>query len=615
MKLTLERSSINYPAKFPAFTRNLSGEVNVSKTMFMNSLQNATRHWGTPSVATASLGSILETLAVGYAAKRSDVGVLYWEENRYFSGSGPGSGTTFCGGPDRQAADTARVIQELSAQQQGHGVLLLKAVIDTRPLYMSETNSKRRSALFNVIINGATKNSVAAAAATIPKAVKNLRYEDIPRIYNLLKPIPAKNSPWKGFWAVEPDGIFFIYKDGRLYIYILEFKITKGHAETVPSEAWQMAKARMMIEKFFAAYNPIVRTVFVPWQYGQGLNSTSINFRNPYERVRGPNGRPTQNFASNHKFSVLYRTALNQSFEPVVWRKEQFQRETGIDYTIAQAIVEGLERFKTKSISNMSAHIVRWSQVAANAMATGINVARQLTPNEAGVASKNRPAARQAAIGSSNRISNCSGGAYGADQPAIVLRCLPVLGPAQYDDIIRSVQRLTHLRGWVAAPGATAEQYAQAQAVVKKIVQWTKAPQLYSSANLDTKKDVVRLQAWRDRISAPNFDTATITNRSAADLLSLRWIIPSEENIDSILSRVMINASTLGPANVNPLVNRLKTVGAPLNTYKRIFNTSALKNNKVFNAIIARNLRNRSQGTLGNYARNLPSRRNNMGNN
>lgn len=599
MKLTLERSSGNYSAKQPTFTRNIRGAVNVSKTMVVNALQNAARHWGTPSVATAALGSILETLAVGVAAKKSGVDVLYWEENAYFPGSGPGTQTTFCGGV-RAAADVATVINRLQSHP-GKGLILLKTVIDTSPLYVNETNARLQDAWKKVILSAATPASVNAAARSINKTPATLKYGNIQKIYRQLSPIPSNKSPWKGFWNAEPDGIFFNIYNGQLFIYVLEFKITKGHAETIPSEAWQMAKVKRMLQYFFASYNPIIKTVFVPWQYGQSVNSSAINFRNPYEKVKGGNA-----FLSNHEFSRLYRNTFNTSYQPLVWLKEDFEKNTGINAQIAQAVVEGLERFQTKKISNMTAHIVRWSQVASNYAAGGLNTARQVTANTPGVAAKNRNAAGQAASGSSNRIRDCSNGAYGVDQPAIAIRCVDVLTPKHYDDIIRSVQRLGATYGWKPTPGATLEEAYEAIKIVKS---WTQAEPLWSTQNLNTDKYVTRLKAWRDRMAAPGFNPSEITNRAASAFLALSKVEPSVETTNVILSRALFNANSIKPQNVSAIVNQLKAKNAPINTWKRIFNKKALANNAVFNALLARNARNRSQGTMGRYVENLASRK------
>ncbi len=599
IKLTLERSSINYSAKQPTFTRNLRGAVNISKTMFVNALQNAARHWGTPSVATAALGSILETLAVGVAAKASGVDVLYWEENAYFPGSGPGTKTTFCGG-DRAAADVATVINRLKSHP-GKGLILLKTVIDTAPLYIQETNATLKDAWKKVILSAATPASVNAAAKTIGKSPSKLTYDNIKRIYRNLSPISSNKSPWKGFWNAEPDGIFFNIYNGQLIIHVLEFKITKGHAETIPSEAWQMAKVKRMLQYFFASYKPIIKTVFVPWQYGQGLNSSNINFRNPYEKVKGGNA-----FLSNHEFSKLYRNTFNSSYIPLVWLKEDFEKNTGINAQLTQAVVEGLEREKTKKLSNMTAHMIRWSQVASNYVADSLGTSRQITANTPGVAAKNRNAAGQAAYGSSNRIKDCSNGAYGTDQPAIVIRCIDVLGTKQYDDIIRSVQRLGATYGWKPTPGATLEEANEAIRIVKN---WTAAEPLWSTANLNTDKYVTRLKAWRDRMAAPGFNPSEITNRAASAFLALSKAEPSIEKTNVILSRALFNANSIKPQNVSAIVNQLKAKNAPINTWKRIFNKKALANNAVFNALLARNARNRSQGTMGAYVQNLTSRK------
>jgi hypothetical protein len=138
---------------------------------------------------------------------------------------------------------------------------------------------------------------------------------------------------------------------------------------------------------------------------------------------------------------------------------------------------------------------------------------------------------------------------------------------------------------------------------------------LYSSANLNTRKDILRLQAWRDRISDPSFNAGSVNNLRKEYLLALKWVEPTTESISSIISRVTQNASTLEPKNVNPLINHLKKRGAPINSFKTIFNKKALSNNRVFNALIARNARNGSQGVLGNYVRNIIERKNNVANN
>ena len=609
-KLERQRGGENYPAKHPAFTRGITGETNVKRTLLVNAVQNATRHWGTPAVHTGSIGSILETLAVGYAAEKSGVTTLYWEEAKYFPGSGPGTRTTFCGG-SRVSQDVKTVMDALN-KSKDKSVILLKAVIDTRPLYENENDPSFQPAWAKVLFNATMPGHLTQAAKSIGKTPTRLGYGDIPRIYNSLKPKPSKENPWKGYWNAEPDGVFFSIDDGQLNILVLEFKITQGKAESIPAEAWQMAKVKRMLEFFFREYDPIVKIGFCPWQYGQGNNSNNIKFRNPYELSK--NGR---NYKHKNAFDTLYRNAFNGNklWKPRIVRAVDFQKRTGIDVSIAQSIVEAYERSSTNNIRSILAHIVRHSRLVGSRAANGLNQARNVRPNAPGVAAKNAAAARMAAAGSRNRLADCTGGKYGTDTPSISIRCLPVLGASEYEDIIRSVQRLGWLRGWRGALGATPEQVKAGMNSVQKIVPSTRAPQLYSSANLNTRKDILRLQAWRDRISDPSFNAGSVNNLRKEYLLALKWVEPTTESISSIISRVTQNASTLEPKNVNPLINHLKKRGAPINSFKTIFNKKALSNNRVFNALIARNARNGSQGVLGNYVRNIIERKNNVANN
>ena len=611
-KLAVTRGASSYPSKLPTFSRvGGGGMTNIDRTMMVNVLQNAARHWGTPSVWTGSLGSILETLAVGYAAKKSGVEVLYWEDKKYFPGSGPGSGTTFCGGPTRAKQDVEIVMDAVRQQaRQGKGVILLKTVIDTRPLYSIENNNNRKNGWARVFFNATEPSALSSAARTILKTKNSLTYNDIPSIYGIVKPRPAKNSPWKGYWNAEPDGIFFEMRDGNLYIDVIEFKITQGKVEGVPAEAWQMAKVKRMLEYFFQDYDPIIRTNFCPWQYGTGVGQKNVNFRNPYE-VKNSAYKWSGN---KGKFDELYRNSFgnNSTYKPRVLLPGDFESRTGIRASIAQKVVEAFERGTSNNLRFRLAHVVRHSRVSGSA-SKGVRTVRSIGPNAPGVASKNRAAAQMTAKGAVNMVPNCTKGEYGLDNPAIVIRCSPVLGPAEYDDIIRSTQRLGWLRGWAGVPGATEEQVRRGLEVVKKMAGSTKPPQLYSSANLNTRRDVLRLKAWRDRISASNFNENSVNNLRAPYLLALRWVEPSNETVSSIISRVTQNASALMPQNVPYILKFLRNKGVNnTNTYKRVFNTQGLASNNVFKILVRESQRGPPQSVLARYVNNLTSRKNTM---
>jgi len=612
-KLAGERGASSYPSKLPTFSRVKGrGMTLINRSMMVDVLHDAARHWGTPSVWAGTLGSILETLAVGYAAKKSGVEVLYWEDNKYFPGSGPGSGTTFCGGPTRAIQDVNTVMYAVREQaRQGKGVILLKTVIDTRPLYSIENNNTRKNGWAQVFFNATEPSALYSAARKIRKTKNSLTYNDIPSIYDNVKPRGAKNSPWKGYWNAEPDGIFFEIKDGRLYIDVLEFKITQGKAESIPAEAWQMAKVKRMLEYFFKNYNPIIRTNFCPWQYGTGVGEKNVNFRDPYELNKNSAYRWS---GEKGRFDELYRNSFgnNSTYKPRVLLPVDFERRTGIRASIAQKVVEAFERGTSNNLRFKLAHVVRHSRVSSST-AKGVRTVQRIGPNAPGVASKNRAAAQMTAKGAANMVANCTQGAYGQDNPAIAIRCSPVLGPAEYDDIIRSVQRLGWLRGWVGVPGATAEQVSQGLDAVNKIARSTKAPQIYSNANLNTRRDVLRLKAWRDRISATNFNSNSVNNLRATLLLALRWVEPSNETVSSIISRVTRNASTLAPGNVPQILKFLQNKGVNnMNTYKRVFNTQGLASNNVFRVLVRESHRRPPQNVLSRYVNNLTSRKNAM---
>jgi len=612
-KTARERGAPSYPSKLPTFSRVKGrGMTIIDRTMMVNVLHNAARHWGTPSVWTGSLGSILETLAVGYAAKKSGVEVLYWEDNKYFPGSGTGSGATFCGGPTRASQDVKIVMDAVRQQaRQGKGVILLKTVIDTRPLYSIENNNNRKNGWARVFFNATEPSALSSAARTIRKTKNSLTYNDIPSVYGTVKPRPAKNSPWKGYWNAEPDGIFFEMRDGKLYIDVLEFKITQGKAEGVPAEAWQMAKVKRMLEYFFQDYDPIIRTNFCPWQYGAGSGQKNVNFRDPYE----VNKNSAYKWSGNKgKFDELYRNSFgnNSTYKPRVLLPGDFESRTGIRASIAQKVVEAFERGTSNNLRFKLAHVVRHSRVSSS-KAKGVRTVQSIGPNAPGVASKNRAAAQMTAKGAANMVANCTQGEYGRDNPAIAIRCSPVLGRAEYDDIIRCVQRLGWLRGWGGVPGATAEQVSKGLKAVIAIARSTKAPQLYSNANLNTRKDVLRLKAWRDRISAPNFNKNSVNNLGAPFLLALRWVEPSTEDVSFIISRVTLNASTLVPSNVPLIAKFLQNKGVNnMNTYKRVFNTQGLAKNNVYNVLVRESELGPPQSVLARYVNNLISRKNTM---
>lgn len=619
-------SSANFSHMFPyAIRAGPRGEVvNASMAHRLNAFKNSLRHLGTPSVHTASLGSILETLAVGYAAAVSDVPVMYWEENRYFANSQPGARPngpkpTFCG-PGREQNDVMAVMNALRTSPS-HKVLLLKTIINTQPLFNVETNNARKTGWAKIFLNAATPASVNQALSqlkTMPglqRLTRNgITWNHIKQVYSHFSPKPSEISVWKGFFEAEPDGIFFIIIDGVLYIYVLEFKITKGHAELVPSEAWQLAKTKRLLDHYFGQFSGfsgdklVIKTIFVPWQYGQGVNSTAYNFRNPWNVIA--RGQPR---ADGVNFSALYRNTLGNSYRPDVWTPPKFETNTGINASIVESVIRSFDRSKAISAAKTLEMVIRAGRVATGRAGGGSAAVARIRPNAPGTALKNRAAAAAAAMGAAGVTENCTNGRYGTNHGAIILAC-GVLTPDICNEIVVNVQRLGLVHGWAAANDegpVTQEQYQAGINAVNQICRWGAYKPPASSEFYNSRVDALRLKAFRDRLrAAGNAANAQLPEGPLKEvLLNLRWVKPSDSPIYVILQRVLANASTLEPKNVVPILNALKTAptrgnNSNLNMYRKIFNRW-MGNNRIIAPIAARTSTNNK---LKRYTNNWSSR-------
>lgn len=621
LKKVQEYSNANFSHMFPAVVRmGPNGRiVNAAMVHRLDKFKNTLRHLGTPSVHTASLGSVLETLAVGYAASLSGISVMYWEENRYFANSQPGARSngpkpTFCG-PGRERNDVMAVITTLNSNPT-HKLLLLKTIINTEPLFRIENNNRRKEGWAKVFINGATPASVNQAVTALktqnPTAHArltpgSLTWNHIAQVYSYFFPKPSNVTSWKGFFEAEPDGIFFEIINGVLHIYVLEFKITKGKSELVPSEAWQLAKTKRLLEFYFGNFSPfsgdklVVKTVFVPWQYGQAVNSTAYNFRDPWNVIASRGNTAGTNF------SALYRTSLGNNYRPTVWTPPLFEQKTGINASVVQAVIEAYDRSSLVNVYKTTQMALRRSRVAHGRAAGGTNAVPGLEPNNPAVALKNRPAAVAAAAAARGVTRDCTNGRYGTNHVAIVIRC-GVLTPEISREIFVNVQRLGLVHGWQKADDTVTDaQYQAGINAVNQICSWNAFEAPASSAFYNTRVDALRLMAFRDRLRAEGAG-ALPRGPNSQYLLPLMYVKPSDAPMYTILQRVLANANTLEPQNVNSILNALSSVQSNnINLYKRIFNKWLNRgNNRVTGPIAARTS---SNAKLKRYVNNWRSRK------
>lgn len=553
---------------FPqAFNASASANTKLRAKAQWAELQDAARHWGTGSWQASRSGGVLETIAVATAAAGSGVKVVYWGDPKDFPGSEI-EGITF-----RFDQDPATLLKHIKSSPN-RKVLFLKARISLDKLKTMENNLKRQEAWLEAIKANSTKASLNALKKTA--TYKNLM---------ALKGKSANNSSWKGYYYVEPDGILLeMDAQGRLTISVLEFKITTGKAESVPAEAYQLAKARRSL--LFAFPDATINNYFVAWQFGTSGNST--NFYDPYELANGtsaPN-RPNANYIKQNVWSKAFRTKLKKDYFVEKLGPVRFQTVTGINSATVEHILREIRRLDVTNIASKMASTVRHLPPG--------NVRQALEP---GGHVRNKELLKRlnnlAASGGAGP-SNCR--SKYTNEPARRIGCNKLTNGTM-TNIVRAIR---FAEPWINKSKATNKQRAAINRALRQMIPnklETNDPRYASQ-----QKYFQRIKAWTNRLNKPSewAEINASNNSRALFLKNLKGYKPeAKSNKNTIILRVMQNASLMNPSIVPQLVNVLKETGANKQTWASIFNSSINRKN-IQGALIRKAGANRGLGPAGN---------------
>jgi hypothetical protein len=555
---------------FPqAFNSSTPKNVKLRTEAEWSELQDAARHWGTGSWQASRSGGVLETIAVASAAAGSGVKVVYWGDPVDFPGSEKTSVTYRFGVDDRT------LIEHLDKSPKKK-LLFLKARISLKKLKEEENNLNRQQAWLAAILNNSTRASIAALKKT--PGYKNLMK---------LQGKSAENSRWKGYSFVEPDGIFMKREpDGSLKIYILEFKITTGKAEGVPAEAYQLAKARRSL--LFSFPDATIKNYFVAWQFGTQGNAIT-NFYDPYELQNGtsaPN-QANSNYVRQNEWSKKFRNNLGSEYFVRKLGPARFQKITGISSDSVENILRGIRYLNVKNIaSKMNSTLRHLPGPSAPPPIVGhtrnSNLLQKL---------------RNQAQASRTRSGNCA--SRYTNEPARKIACKN-LNAFNSDNITNIVRSAKFSEPWINLTNATpAQKAAFAKALNEKRVKPLETNNPTYAAH---QKYLQRLQAWVNRLNDPveYNKISKNTNSRIQWLRNLKGLnVKGKSDKNTIILRVMQNASLLNPAIVPQLVNVLKETNSNQQTWASIFDP-VIERQNIAGALIAKRGKNRTLGPAGN---------------
>jgi hypothetical protein len=527
-------------------------------------LQDAARHWGTGSWQASRSGGVLETIAVATAAAGSGIKVVYWGDANDFPGS-EGKGVSF-----RFGTDDARLIYHVM-HSPNKKVLFLKARISLDKLKTMENNLNRQKAWLAAIKNNSTKASL--------NALKRApTYANLP----LLGGKSAENSRWKGYSYVEPDGILVeMDADGNITISVLEFKITTGKSEGVPAEAYQLAKARRSL--LFSFPTATIKNYFVAWQFGTQGNAPT-NFYDPYELLNGTSAtnRPNANYKRKNEWSKAFRSKLKKDYFVEKLGPARFQTVTGINADTVENILRSIRQLNVSNIASRMASVVRHLPPSAP------------PPNNVGHA-------RNAEL--LNKLTRAAGRAGPANcrsrytnEPARRIGCNKI-NSETLTNVIRSVK---FSEPWINTSGATT---AQKTAIRKALASRNVKPlESNNTRYVAHQKYLQRMKAWINRLNNPNEWRLLSANEDPQIefLRNLKGLnIKGKSDKNTIILRVMQNASLLNPSVVPQLANVLKETNANERMWASIFDPVINRSN-IKGALVKKRIASKTLGPAGN---------------
>lgn len=299
--LGVHRSNNAYTA--PAVARSPNAAYRLQWALRNKALNENTRRWTNPLRQSRS-GSLFEQVAIAVAAAAAGVKVLYWGDEDDF--------------PNTHLKDV--FLDRHAAALNGKGILVLKSSMSLEGIRKYERQSSLQNAWFEIYKLGSINNP----GATGYSNVKNMT------------PIPSTNSSLKGYWDVEVDNMFFQMRKRPnrptidLHVVLIEDKIARGKAESVPAEAIQLAKGGRALEMLLGATPFKLRLYFYPLMYGVPRNA-KVQFTDP--------------FASRDSvLSNVFQTKLGNRYRTHLMNDALFTEETGINPEIIKSVLDVLRR-------------------------------------------------------------------------------------------------------------------------------------------------------------------------------------------------------------------------------------------------------------------------------
>jgi hypothetical protein len=291
----------------------------------------------TPSLRQAHSGSLFEQAAIAVAAKAAGKKVL----------SFPAIGTNFLPNTNQRANYQGNRVKQVWMNPNyrdalSGGVFVLKTAFGLARIKNDETNVGLQKLFFDLIkANSNNKNQESYNTAKIGGK----------RVTRKLSTLRGKNvntSLWKGFYEVQPDVLYFVMKNGKLFVYIYEFKIGSGKAEQEPAEYFQLVKAKRTLELIFQKYPPGVPyeiTIhFFPLKYRLVSNEAPTNFKHPTNS--GAKWKDYYKMLTKSEYSTHGSYAIPKTTTP-----EDFKTQTGVDINVLKSVLNAYSSAEKEAIA------------------------------------------------------------------------------------------------------------------------------------------------------------------------------------------------------------------------------------------------------------------------